>query len=101
MYEFGHGVKQDNATALKMYQKAVDRGCPKAKDYALLLESKLRKQLQSSDPSPARTCANCGVVEAGGGTLKSCSRCKAVVYCGKECQMQHWKKAGGHKVVCK
>jgi len=30
--------------------------------------------------------------------LKSCTRCKAVAYCGKECQREHWKL--GHKVDC-
>ena len=50
-----------------------------------------------------RVCSNCGTAAAEGSsgvTLKPCSRCKAVVYCGKECQMQHW-KAGGHKAGCK
>ena len=40
----------------------------------------------------------------GGGveeTALPCSRCKAVVYCGKECQLQHWKKAGSNKAECK
>ena len=31
-------------------------------------------------------------------TLKSCSRCKAVWYCGKECQRKDWKD--GHKIDC-
>lgn len=30
---------------------------------------------------------------------KTCSRCKHVVYCGKKCQLAHW-KGGGHKVEC-
>lgn len=31
--------------------------------------------------------------------LKPCSRCRKVFYCGKVCQLQHWKK-GGHKKTC-
>ena len=31
--------------------------------------------------------------------LKSCARCKAFLYCSKECQIKHWK--AGHKVDCK
>ncbi|KAL7547406.1 hypothetical protein ACHAWF_010716 [Thalassiosira exigua] len=31
--------------------------------------------------------------------LKACSKCKAVRYCSKECQVQHWKE--GHKIDCK
>ena len=47
-------------------------------------------------------CAHCGSAETAGGSvaLKPCSRCKAVVYCGRECQAAHW-KAGGHRAVCK
>ena len=37
---------------------------------------------------------------ATGVPLKTCARCKAVSYCGKECQAQHW-KSGGHKATCK
>ena len=40
-------------------------------------------------------CANnCGRAEQ----LKACVRCKAVWYCGKDCQVEHWK--AGHKIDC-
>lgn len=39
-------------------------------------------------------CIRCG----GQGSL-TCSRCRAVKYCSKECQVAHWK--GGHKGECK
>ena len=50
-----------------------------------------------------RTCAQCGAggsEDAGGSALKlsSCARCKAVAYCGKVCQLRHWK--AGHKKSC-
>ena len=90
---------------MRWFRKAAEQGHEEAKK-ALPLAEELRKQRQAaaptSQPSSSLACANCGVAEAvGGGALKPCSRCKAVVYCGKECQMQHWKKAGGHKAVCK
>ena len=45
-------------------------------------------------------CANCGILgESVGVKLNSCSRCKAVKYCGKACQLKHWKE-GGHKKIC-
>lgn len=31
--------------------------------------------------------------------LKRCARCHVTLYCGKECQKEHWKK-GGHKERC-
>ena len=40
-------------------------------------------------------CAACGK----GSVPSHCSRCKAVSYCGKQCQTQHW--ADGHKKACK
>jgi TPR repeat protein len=30
--------------------------------------------------------------------LKACSRCKAIWYCGENCQQEHWKL--GHKIDC-
>ena len=33
-----------------------------------------------------------------GQRMKKCARCRAVVYCGKECQVAHWSE---HKKVCK
>ena len=40
-------------------------------------------------------CSRCGKV---GDSLKECTRCLGVQYCGKECQTEHWKT---HKTVCK
>ncbi|CAB9503183.1 expressed unknown protein [Seminavis robusta] len=42
-------------------------------------------------------CAVCQT--AFSGPLKSCTRCKAVFYCGRGCQKEDWK--AGHKEACK
>eukprot|EP00984_Skeletonema_dohrnii_P013427 scaffold5570_cov87-Skeletonema_dohrnii-CCMP3373.AAC.3 len=42
-------------------------------------------------------CTNCRK-EAGCSSFKRCVRCLGAWYCGKECQVQHWK--AGHKVDC-
>ena len=99
-------MKQDLGEAVRLFRKAAEQGHEPAKKALPLAEEDLRKQRQAaaptSQPSSSLACANCGVAEAAGSVaFKACSRCKAVVYCGKECQMQHWKKAGGHKAVCK
>ena len=90
MYAQGQGVKQDIGEAARLYQKAAEQGHEQAKKALPLAEEELRKQRQApgSQPSSSLTCANCGVAEA-------------VVYCGKECDMLHWKKTSGHKAVCK
>ncbi|PRW44236.1 Sodium hydrogen exchanger 7 [Chlorella sorokiniana] len=46
-----------------------------------------------------RRCAACGSYEETHGQYKACSACKAVRYCGTDCQAAHWK--AGHKRVCK
>ena len=47
-------------------------------------------------------CANCGAKAGPDNTtsLKPCGRCKTTMYCGRECQMAHWKE-GGHRNACK
>jgi hypothetical protein len=46
----------------------------------------------------SKLCAYCETPEDPDNKLKSCSRCKLVAYCGKSCQVAHWKSA--HKEVC-
>ena len=41
-----------------------------------------------------KSCGNCGKESP----KHSCSRCRSVFYCDRECQKQHWKK--GHKNFC-
>ena len=41
------------------------------------------------------SCAHCGVAAT---CLKACTRCRSVVYCGRDCQVGHWK--AGHKKSC-
>ncbi|VDM41537.1 unnamed protein product [Toxocara canis] len=43
-----------------------------------------------------RACANCHATDE---KLKSCERCYDVLYCKKECQVDHWSKE--HKFKCK
>jgi len=48
-------------------------------------------------------CDNCHktLAEMAGKTkFECCSRCKLQYYCGRECQVEHW-KVGGHKQACR
>lgn len=45
-----------------------------------------------------RKCAACGVWDTTGKNHSRCSGCMLVYYCGKECQLSHWKQ---HKVECR
>lgn len=49
-------------------------------------------------PKKEKVCAGCLTTEAACGVpFKFCARCKAVGYCGRDCQIGHWKE---HKKVC-
>ena len=48
----------------------------------------------SGSPSALERCANC---KKGSEQLMSCGRCKAVKYCGRTCQVAHYKE---HKAIC-
>lgn len=43
-------------------------------------------------------CGWCGAGPAEGQVLQRCGGCRAVCYCGRECQRAHWKE--GHKGAC-
>jgi len=106
-YENGRGVKQDHAEAVRWYRKAAEQGIV----YAVFALGRLSAGAVTGNASPStpkaiapatgRVCSNCGIGEIGGdAALKPCSRCKVALYCGRKCQVRHW-KAGGHKAVCK
>ena len=50
---------------------------------------------------PEKQCDNCNISFSSERTRnKMCGRCKAVWYCSKACQREHW-TAGGHKKECR
>jgi hypothetical protein len=58
------------------------------------LPSFLSRDVQFS-PKPKLYCANCfGCIE----NMKLCTRCKIVAYCGRDCQVLHWKRL--HRGSC-
>ncbi|KAK3319139.1 hypothetical protein B0H66DRAFT_257792 [Apodospora peruviana] len=48
----------------------------------------------SSSAAPTARCANCG---KGSVPLMLCGRCKGIMYCGRTCQVAHFKE---HKATC-
>jgi hypothetical protein len=45
------------------------------------------------------SCSNCSGTSLSGQKLLLCSGCRNARYCGRQCQVEHWK--GGHKAACK
>ena len=57
----------------------------------VMTESMVRSRDRADE---GRKCAECGVLPE---ESNRCSRCKAVVYCSRDCQRGHWK---AHKKLC-
>ena len=103
-YFNGEGVPRSSSEALKWYKKAAAQGTPQAIEALARMGS--TNQASQCEPPPPKAaadlnvCADCGISgDSKGVKLNSCSQCKAVRYCGKACQLKHWKE-GGHKKVC-
>lgn len=71
------------------FQKGVSIGDPRALEY-----------LQGIERNSLLCCSNCDedAKLVSSGKLSWCKRCKASWYCGRECQVKHWK--AGHKYDC-
>ena len=63
---------------------------------ALLAETSVIGTSHVRSSKDRHQCAHCG--KADNGTLKKCTACSQVLYCGRECQKAHWP---AHKTECK
>ena len=103
MYANGTGVQQDFSKSAFWFEKAASQDYDQAKQ-ALEKIRLLQARASSADPPVSSSdsqgvCACCAAQAPIGTSLKSCSRCGIVLYCGRECQRAHWK--AGHKKSCK
>ena len=55
------------------------------------------KQTQEAPPATESGNKKCSFCGTQSDTLKKCTRCGKAQYCGKSCQINHWKE---HKVTC-
>ena len=62
---------------------------------ALLAETSVIGTSHVRSSKDRHQCAHCGKAD---GTLKKCTACSQVLYCGRECQKAHWP---AHKTECK
>lgn len=67
------------------------------KIWAILMQSQTYSKTPPSPDVLLRDCGLCNSTEKKRGDYQSCSRCKVVQYCSKECQKKDWKL---HKRVC-
>jgi MYND finger len=75
---------------------------PEALFWYDIYSSIMAREGQTTDRPDCFFFTKCGCCGARGdiksATIKLCAKCKAVAYCGKECQVRHWKM--GHKIDC-
>lgn len=96
MSHIGQGLQIDFLTSQQYLTLAAAQGHKRAK--AFLIKAFPERAPATKLPSmfsSAASCAYCGVAAAN---LKACTRCRRVVYCGRDCQVAHWK--AGHKKGC-
>jgi len=101
-YVQGQGVKQSNEKARAWWMKAAEQGEESAIGNLQILDKHEGRTTPSFIPKPLE-CASCyRPHDPSEHKLRPCNGCHRVYYCGKECQLKHWKKkVDGHKERCK
>jgi len=101
LYYKGNGVEQSFATAREWWMKSAEQGNESAIKGLQILDKKEGRTTPSFTPKPLE-CASCyRPHDPSEHKLRPCARCHRVYYCGKECQVKHWKdKRNGHKKRC-
>jgi TPR repeat protein len=95
MYYHGNGIDQSDELAREWWIKATLQDHEAALQY-----------LQQLDKEEGRTtptilcCSTCGKPKTPLRPLHPCKLCHTVQYCGRDCQVHHWKE-GKHRKVCK
>jgi len=101
LYCNGQGVEQSNETAREWWMKAAEQGVENAIKNLQWLDEIEGRTTPSFTPTPFE-CATCyRPHDPSEHKLRPCKRCHRVYYCGKECQVKHWKlEINGHKQMC-
>jgi uncharacterized protein len=94
-YVTGKGVDQSNELAREWWIKATVQD----QEQALQMLQILDKREGRTTPT-ILCCSTCGKPKTPLRPLHPCKLCRTVQYCGRECQVHHWKK-GGHRRECR
>ena len=102
LYYNGQGVERSDITAREFMMKAAEQGHGNAIKMLQDLDKDEGRTTPSFTPKPFE-CATCfRPHDSSEHKLRPCNGCHRVYYCGKECQVKHWKeKTNGHKKFCK
>jgi len=101
LYYSGQGVEQSNESARDWWMKSAEQGYERAIKGLQMLDEDEGRTTPSFIPKPFK-CASCfRPHDPSEHKLRPCKRCHRVYYCGKECQVEHWKaEINGHKKLC-
>jgi len=101
LYANGHGVEQSFETARAWWMRAAEQGEQSAIEELQILDKHEGRTTPSFIPKPIE-CASCyRPHDPSEHKLRPCNRCHRVYYCGRECQVKHWKtEFQGHKQRC-
>jgi len=102
LYFKGQGVEQSSETGREWWMKAAEQGEENAIKKLQQLDKIEGRTSTSSFVSKPLECAFCyRPHDPPEHKLNACNRCHRVYYCGKECQVKHWKREiNGHKHKC-
>jgi tetratricopeptide (TPR) repeat protein len=95
IYYRGEGVVQSNERAREWLIKAAVQDHEKALQNLQILD-----QIEGRTTPTILCCSTCGKPKTPLRPLHPCKLCRTVQYCGRECQVNHWKQ-GGHRRECK
>lgn len=100
---FGTPENQALQEALERKRRQVGESFYQKLRMVLTDDLSISELLQASAPLPfceqtSKTVDVCASPTCSKGGAKSCSRCKLVKYCGRECQVSDWRR---HKKVCR
>ena len=101
LYMYGQGVERSNEKAREWWMKAAEQGNENAMKGLHALDKDEGRTTPSFTPKPFE-CATCyRPHDPSEHKLRPCNGCHRVYYCGKECQVKHWKRErNGHKKMC-
>jgi len=101
LYYKGQGIEQSNEKARELWMKSAEQGQENAIKGLQRLDEYAGRTTPSFIPKPFE-CASCyRPHDPSEHKLRPCNRCHRVFYCGRECQVKHWKeKFNGHKKKC-
>jgi hypothetical protein len=96
LLEYNANIDLRDVDGFSPRSMALRKGAPLASPVSTLITKHISRKSRAEKQRGENTCTNC---DKAGVPLLECSKCHAVQYFCKDCQVTHW-KSGGHKQEC-